>query len=66
MITYYSMCPSNERLPLEQLSVKTDRGTPEGKGGGGSGGGECLPPRAPPPDFFFFFSVFGDSVLILS
>lgn len=42
MIAYYSMCPSNEWLPAEQLSVKTDWGTPEGEGGGVRGNPVCI------------------------
>lgn len=32
MITYYSVCASNERIPVELLYVKTDQGMPEGRG----------------------------------
>ena len=62
MIAYYSMCPSNEWLPSEQLSVKTDWGMPEGEGGGGWGVTLCA--RSEFWFSFFFFFDSGVSVLM--
>ena len=58
MIAYYSMCPSNEWLPSEQLSVKTDWGMPEGEGGGGWGVTLCARSEFWFSFFFFLTPVF--------